>query len=159
MDVLLFFVVERESNRINCNSPVDCCSRGLDRGTPLFSTRGRKCKSTPVSCSKNLPDSYGFGRPSFVNGVVFRKVYETKLNQKEDYPDVVRYVNAPNYQHRIADLGNCPPFGQSQVIKKSLCTVCRTTVFAGSSEAVAPNANPCKVVFTVKDAVLILEKV
>ena len=46
----VFFIGEnegRESNRSNCNSPVDCCSRGLDRGTPLFSPTGRENANRP----------------------------------------------------------------------------------------------------------------
>ena len=36
---LLFFLCPQDSNHPIHNSPVDCWSRGLDRGTPLFKNR------------------------------------------------------------------------------------------------------------------------
>jgi len=38
----------QDSNPTKCNAD-ERCRRGLDRGEPLFSPNGRKCKSSPVS--------------------------------------------------------------------------------------------------------------
>jgi len=71
MGCLLFWTIGRRTH-LNA-ARMSAAGEGLTEPNLNFRHR-RKCKSTPVSCSKTLPDPYGFGSFSF-----FRHAFNTRF--------------------------------------------------------------------------------
>ena len=74
------------TRRVQCNSPVDCCRRGLDRAEPLSAPLGSRCKRVLLRCIRRSIISYPLWINRGYNLQKHRKEYKVLSNDGLEFP-------------------------------------------------------------------------